>query len=251
MKKRQNIINKLYSLIFLIILVLIWQALLTFKIVDSFLLPSPTAVILALIKDIKLLLAYSVYTITEGFLGLFISIAASFLLAIFMERYSILHKAIYPTLIISQTVPVVAIAPLLVLWLGYGMLPKIALVAITCFFPLTVGIFDGLRSADTDMLDLLKAMGADKNQLLWHIKLPYSMTNFFAGLKIAVSYSIVGAVISEWIGGTVGLGVYMIRVKKSFEFDKMFAVILLIVIISLILIKITNLIEKKFKITER
>jgi ABC-type nitrate/sulfonate/bicarbonate transport system permease component len=244
-KKQKSIISKLSPFIFIGLIVLLWQGALTLHIVDEFLLPSPIAVVKSLILDFDLLLKHSLYTVSEGLIGLILAILLSFILAIAMDRFSFLYQAIYPVLIVSQTVPIIAIAPLLVLWLGYGMSPKVVLVLLACFFPLVVGILDGLKQADRDTQNLLKAMGANNRQILLHIKIPYSMPNFFAGLKVAVSYSIVGAVISEWIGGTVGLGVYMTRVKKSFSFDKMFAVIILIVIISLILIEITKLIERK------
>lgn len=138
-----------------------------------------------------------------------------------------------------------AIAPLLVLWLGYDMTPKVVLVIIVCFFPVAVGLLDGLRAADTDQISLLRAMGANRAQIFWHIKLPGALPNFFSGLKISVSFSIVGAVIAEWLGGSSGLGVYMTRARKSFAYSDMFAVIFLVVAISLLLMGLTNLLEKK------
>jgi ABC-type nitrate/sulfonate/bicarbonate transport system permease component len=247
-KKQKSIISKTSPFVFIALIILFWQAVITLKIVDEFLLPSPISVVKALILDFNLLMKHSLYTVSEGFIGLILAIILSFILAIAMDRFAFLYQAIYPVLIVSQTVPIIAIAPLLVLWLGYGMSPKIVLVLLACFFPLVVGILDGFKQADPDAQNLLKAMGANNRQILLHIKIPYCMPNFFAGLKVAVSYSMVGAVISEWIGGTVGLGVYMTRVKKSFSFDKMFAVIILIVVLSLILIEITKLIEKKTRV---
>lgn len=128
--------------------------------------------------------------------------------------------------------------------MGYGMAPKVALVVIVTFFPITVGLLDGLKSADPDAIELLEAMNATDWQIFRHIKLPSSIPYFFAGLRIAVSYSVVGAVISEWLGGFEGLGVYMIRVKKSYSFDKMFAVILLVSCISLLLMKLVSVLKK-------
>ena len=116
---------------------------------------------------------------------------------------------------------------------------------IVCFFPVAVGLLDGLRAADADQISLLRAMGANRAQIFWHIKLPGAMPSFFSGLKISVSFSIVGAVIAEWLGGSSGLGVYMTRARKSFAYSDMFAVIFLVVAISLLLIGLTNLLEKK------
>lgn len=187
----------------------------------------------------------------EAFWGLSFGILLGLFIAVIMDRYQIAYKAIYPVLVITQTVPTVAIAPLLVLWLGYGILPKITLIIITSFFPITIGLLDGFRSADIDALNLMKAMGANRMQRFIHIKLPSSMSHFFAGLRISVSYSVVGAVVSEWLGGFNGLGVYMIRVRKSYSFDKMFAVIFFISIISLLLMMGVTLLQKAVMPWER
>ena len=244
-KKSKNITDILYPISAIAFIIALWQGLLSFKIVDAFLLPSPYSVLKAVINDAQILLNHSVYTVSEGLIGLLLSVILAYIIAIIMDRFLFINKSVYPLLVISQTVPMIAIAPLLVLWLGYGALSKIVLVMLTCFFPLTVSILEGFKSADPDSVNLLKAMGADKNQIFYHIKLPESLSHFFSGLKISVSYSIVSAVISEWIGGTVGLGVYMTRVKKTYAFDKMFGVVIIIVVISVILIELVKLLEKK------
>ena len=125
------------------------------------------------------------------------------------------------------------------------MTPKVILIVITTFFPITIGLLNGFRSVDPDSINLLRAMGAGRWQIFFHIKLPGAMSQFFSGLRISASYAVVGAVISEWLGGFGGLGVYMTRVKKAFSFDKMFAVIFLISIISLLLMKGVDLMQKK------
>lgn len=122
---------------------------------------------------------------------------------------------------------------------------QVVLIIIVTFFPIAVGLFDGFQSADPDTIRLLRSMGAGRFQIFRHVKLPGSMNRFFSSLRISVSYSVVGAVISEWLGGFEGLGVYMTRVKKSFAFDKMFAVIFLITAISLLLMGTVRLIQKK------
>jgi ABC-type nitrate/sulfonate/bicarbonate transport system permease component len=128
--------------------------------------------------------------------------------------------------------------------MGYGAAPKITLIFITCFFPLTVGILGAFHHTDEDALRLLKSMGAKRLQIYRYIKIPEALPAFFSGLRISASYSIIGAVISEWLGGEAGLGVYMIRVRKSYSFDRMFAAILLVAVLSLALIKLVTLIEK-------
>lgn len=244
-RKLQNITNKFWSISAILVIVLIWQMVSMLGIVEAFLLPAPTDVLRALITEFPALMEHAVVTLTEAFWGLLFGILLGFVTAVLMDHFEILYRAFYPILVISQTIPTVAIAPLLVLWFGYEMTPKIILIVITTFFPITVGLLNGFRSVDKDSVNLLRAMSGTRWQIFRYIKLPAALGQFFSSLRISASYAVVGAVISEWLGGFSGLGVYMTRVKKAFAFDKMFAVILLISLISLLLMKAVDLIQKK------
>lgn len=226
-------------------LILIWQMVSYLEIVPKFMLPAPLDVLVAFYSDFALIMSHGKVTLMEALLGLGVAIVVSFIMAFAMDRFTAVRESVYPLIIISQTIPTVAIAPLLVLWFGYGMLPKVILIVVTCFFPITIGLLNGFSSVDKDVVNLMKSMGATENQIFYHVKLQASLNHFFAGLKISVSYSVIGAVISEWLGGVEGLGVYMMRVKKSYNFDKMFAVIFLISILSLLMMKVVSCIEKK------
>lgn len=246
MKKRfPSITINIWSITFFLVFLAIWQGLHSFELVPRLILPSPGQVTLALINELPNLIYHAQITMYEALLGLLLSLFLSFFLAILMERFEPLYQGLYPILVISQTVPVVALAPLLVLWLGYGIAPKITLVILVCFFPMSIALLDGFKSADRDAIYLLYSMGANRWQVLWHIKLPNAMPGFFSGLKISVAYAFVGAVIAEWLGGNRGLGVYMTRVKKAYAFDKMFAVIILIICISLLFMALSKLVERK------
>lgn len=246
MKKRlQSIISKAAPAVLLAAIIAVWQIVSSVGILPGYMLPSPAAVVKALVGDFPLLAQHAKTTLTEAFLGLGCSIVLSFVTAFLMDRYLFLQRAVYPLLVVSQTIPTVAIAPLLVLWLGYGIAPKVTLIVITCYFPLTISLLTGFANADRDAINLMRAMGASRWQIFYHIKLRSSLGQFFSGLRVAASYSVVGAVIAEWLGGMSGLGVYMTRVKKSYAFDKMFAVILLISAISLILMKIVTWLEAR------
>ena len=242
-KKFQNIIDKIAPFIIIIIILILWQIMSVIGIIPKFMLPSPLAVVKAFIKDFPLLMLHTKVTLIEAFLGLGIGIILGFVMAVIMDKYDFAYKSIYPVLVITQTVPTVAIAPLLVLWLGYGILPKIPLIVITSFFPITIGLLDGFKATDKDALNLMKTMGATPFQNFVLLKIPSSMGYFFASLRISVSYSIIGAVVAEWLGGFEGLGVYMTRVRKSYSFDKMFAVIFFISIISLLLMYLVKKIQ--------
>ncbi len=244
-RKSQNITNKIWSCSAIVILVIVWQAISFLGIVDSFMLPSPVQVVRAFVSEFPTLMGHSVITLAEAFIGLGLGVLLGFVMAVLMDQFEVLYKACYPLIVLTQTIPTVAIAPLLVLWFGYEMAPKVILIVITTFFPLAVGLLNGFKSVDVDSIHLLRAMGAGRWQIFRYIKLPGAMSQFFAGLRISASYAVVGAVISEWLGGFGGLGVYMTRVKKAFSFDKMFAVIFLISIISLLLMKGVDLLQKK------
>ena len=244
-KRLQNITNKLYPLVFLFLLLLLWSAASYFEWVPGYMLPAPWQVAGAFVEDFPLLMSHLAVSAQEAALGLGLSVALAFVLAVLMDHCNFLNRSIYPLLIISQTVPVIAIAPLLVLWLGYGILPKVVLIFVVCFFPLVIALLSGFASVDRDVLRLFDSMKANRLQVLLHVKIPSAAVSFFSGLRIAASYSIVGAVVAEWLGGTAGLGVYMTRVRKSYSFDKMFAVIFLISILSLALIWLVGAIEKK------
>jgi ABC-type nitrate/sulfonate/bicarbonate transport system permease component len=243
MKKWPSIAHKLQPAWLILALLAIWQVVSGTGMMPKFMLPSPLDVVRAFINNFADLAHHATITLAEALIGLTLSIALAFVIAVLMDRFAPLYRSLFPLLVISQTIPTVAIAPLLVLWLGYGIVPKIALIMLVCFFPIAVGVLDGFATCDPDSISLLRTMGARPGQIFRHVKLPAALTGFFSGLKIAVSYSIVGAVISEWLGGNEGLGVYMIRVKKSYSFDKMFAVILLIVIISLLLVRLVVWLE--------
>ena len=244
-RKSQNITNRIWSCSAIVLILVIWQSISFLGIVDDFLLPSPIQVGKAFASEFPALMQHSVVTLSEAFIGLALGIVLGFVMAVLMDQFEPLYKACYPLIVLTQTVPTVAIAPLLVLWFGYEMTPKIILIVINTFFPIAVGLLNGFRSADQDSMNLLRAMGAGRWQIFRYIKMPGAMSQFFGGLRISASYAVVGAVISEWLGGFSGLGGYMTRVKKAFSFDKMFAVIFLISIISLLLMKGVDLLQKK------
>lgn len=245
MKKPKSIKDKIYAAAFLAGIVALWQIAGMSGIVPQFMLPTPIDVIKALVGDWRLIAQSAAISLYEAFLGMAFALAGSFAAALLMDRFRIFKEMFYPLCVISQTVPTIAIAPLLVLWFGFGATPKVLLVFLTCFFPLLVGLVAGFESADSGILRLYKSMGAGYMRVLWDVKLPYATESFFAGLRISASYCIVGAVIAEWLGGEGGLGVYMTRVRKSFQFDRMFAVIIVISVLSLVLVKIVDAMRDK------
>jgi ABC-type nitrate/sulfonate/bicarbonate transport system permease component len=242
-RKQTNIGLNLSPLIVIILVIAIWQAVVSFGLVPRFMMPAPTDVVSAFGEDWQLMLQNLRITLIETVFGLLIGILLGLVLAILMDRFEILYRAVYPLLVISQTIPTVAIAPLLILWLGYGVLPKIVLIIVTTFFPVAVEMLTGFRATDPDMLRLMASMGASRLKVLWFVKLPNALDHFFASLRISVTYAVISAVVAEWVGGYGGLGVYMTRVMKAYAFDKMFAVIVLITALSLLLMALVNFLQ--------
>lgn len=196
----------------------------------------------SLFHDAELIWMHTKVTLYEAFLGFGLAIVSAFILAIIMDSFDLVKKAFYPLLVISQTIPTIAIAPILIIWFGFGTLPKVLVVLMACFFPIIINLIDGLDNIDPDYLRLFELMEATKLQTFRHLKGPVAMVHLLSGIKISASYMVVSAIIAEWLGGEKGLGVYMVRAKNSYALDKVFASIIVIIVISLITIYFINFI---------
>ena len=237
MKRLQNTENKLIPIGFSVMLLVVWQIVVDFGAVKRFILPSPTDVVRTLVRILPDIYPHLGVTLYEAFIGFSAAILLGVLLAFLMDSFSLVRNALYPLLVVSQTIPIIALAPLFVIWFGFGLTPKVIVVVLVCFFPIVISLHDGLASIDRDIINLMKSMGASTMQIFRQVKLPAALVSFFSGLRIAATYSIMGAVIGEWLGGSAGLGVYMMRVKHSYSVDKFFAAIVIIVVLSMLLFK--------------
>ncbi|KXT84980.1 Hydroxymethylpyrimidine ABC transporter, transmembrane component [Streptococcus sp. DD11] len=225
-------------------ILVLWQLAGLLHLLPKFILPTPLEILQAFVRDAGLLAFHSWATLKVALLGLVLGVVLACLLALLMDSLLWLNDLIYPMMVVVQTIPTIALAPILVLWLGYGILPKIVLIILTVTFPIIVSILDGFRHCDRDILTLFELMQANRWQLLWHFKIPASLSYFYAGLRVSVSYAFVTTVVSEWLGGFEGLGVYMIQSKKLFQYDTMFAIIILVSAISLLGMKLVDVSEK-------
>lgn len=228
-----------------VIILLLWECVCRAGLVPNFILPRPSLIFLALVCDAPLIFFHLKITLIEAALGVLFSVVISFVVAAFMDNSPLIKLALNPILIITQTVPTIAIAPLFVLWFGYGALSKVLLITLTCFFPLTVSLVEGFAATDKDEIGLFRTFGAGRFQIFFRLKVPSSLPYFLSGLKIALSYSIGAAVVSEWLGGNEGLGVYMIRVKKSYALDKLFAAIFVVSLLSIALMKAVDFVASR------
>ncbi|MGM0365058.1 MAG: ABC transporter permease [Actinomycetota bacterium] len=241
----KKINSRYYPIFFFLAILTVWEILTRSGTFPPFILPPPSTIVISLFKDFRSMQFDILVTLYEAFTGFTIAIVLSFLIALLMDAAQGVKKTIYPLLIISQTIPIIIVAPLFIIWFGYGYTPKLIIVILICFFPVTISLMQSLSGVDHELIDLLRSMGSSRLQIYRYVKLPASMSGFFSGLKIAATYSIMGATIGEWVGGKDGLGVYMIRAKQSFATDRVFAAILVITVLSILLLKFIEVIEKK------
>ncbi len=245
MKKWESIGDKLLPAAAGMVCLMLWEAVGIFQWLPAYILPPPSRVVQALVNDAGLLLRHGGVTLMEAALGFSIAVVSGGLLALWLDHSPLIRLMVYPYLITSQTVPIVTLAPLFAMWFGFGYLPKVLIVILVCFFPITISSMEGLASVDKELIDLMRSMGATPWQRYRWVKIPAAMPSFFAGLKISGTYSIMGAVIGEWIGGSMGLGVYMLRVRQSFATDRVFSVIVVIVLLSIAVLKLIQWLEKR------
>lgn len=206
--------------------------------------PSPMDILAKLYEDKNLLLMHSRVTLLEASLGLIISVVFALFSGFIMDFFPRFKKCFYPLFYITQMIPTITIAPLLLIWFGFGIHSKIICVILTCFFPILVNFMDGIENIDEDYINLFKIMKANKLNTFIHLKFPMSMDKFLSGLKVSSTYAFIAATVSEWLGGSAGLGVYMVRAKSAYALDKVFASTLLIIVFSLLFVALFALIKK-------
>lgn len=226
------------------ILILGWYFVAKVSGLGAFVLPSPVEVAKAGWETRDLLLDAVGTTLLATAIGLALALVAGVGLAALMDLWPLARRALYPLLVASQTIQVLAIAPILVIWFGFGLTPTVSIVVLFCFFPLTVSTADGLASADPELVALLRSMGASRRKVWRMVRLPSALPAFFTGLRMAVTYSIVAATIGEWVGGSSGLGLYLLRSKNSLATDQVFAAMFVTTLLSIALFVAVYVIER-------
>ncbi len=196
----------------LVALIAVWQGFVVLFDIPAWKLPAPSAIAAELVASRALYLKHTWVTLMEVMLGFGAALGTGVLLATLIAYYRTLQRAVYPLVIASQTIPIIVIAPLLLIWVGYGIAPKIIVVILIAFFPITVNTVDGLRSVDADMVNMMRTLGASRWQIFTKVQVPTAMPFLFSGTKIAVTFSVIGAVIGEWVGASAGLG-YLTRIS--------------------------------------
>lgn len=237
--------SELPALIFLFALLMLWQ-LGAMQVNAAYILPTPVQILQRLWQLREVLFAVHLpATMLVTFLGLAVSLGMGLGLAVLMDASTLFRKALYPLVVASQTIPTTAIAPLFVLWFGYGIWSKVLVTVLITFFPITITVYDGLRSANVEMAELLLTYGAKKRDIFLKIKVPCALPYFFSALKMAIPMSMIGAAIGEWLGAQSGLGYFSRRMMTQLDGAGVFAPIVLLSAAAMLAVALVTWVEKK------
>jgi putative hydroxymethylpyrimidine transport system permease protein len=213
--------------------------------IEPFLVPAPSEIGQALWEDRELLADNGWVTLQEVLLGFACAVAAGLGFAVLLHLSETLRRAFYPLLVASQTVPIIVVAPILVVWFGFGIGPKLVIIALICFFPITVNTLDGLRSVDPDAVKMMRTLDAGRWQIFRRVEAPSALPYAFSGAKIAVAVAVIGAVFGEWSGATEGLGVVMNTANANLLVARMFAAVVVLAVMAMALFGLLALLERK------
>ncbi len=232
------------SALLVLLFLLAWQGVASLDSVDDLTLASPVETFDALVDDWSLLWGNARSTLAEVLLGLVAAVVVGGGLGVAMHLFRPLRDAAYPLLVASQAIPIVVLAPIFVLLFDFGMRPTIAIVALICFFPITVNLLDGLRSVEPELLKLMRSMGASRLRTLRSVELPASLPSLFTGLKVAATVSVIGAVFGEWAGGQEGLGRLVLNANNQLQTGRLYAGTVLLTVMAIALFLLAALLER-------
>ncbi|MGF7125459.1 ABC-type nitrate/sulfonate/bicarbonate transport system permease component [Natronobacillus azotifigens] len=244
MKRNRIIANHGSSFVVILCILLFWQASTQIFTIPTWLLPAPTVILTEAVAGWPNYQHHLISTTKLALLGLFIGVSVGLLVAIVLHLLPKVKRAVYPLLILSQNIPIIVLAPLLVIWFGFGVMPKVIVITLVCFFPIVVATLDGLRQTNPELMHYMRMIGASKQQIFLKLEFLHALPAIFSGLKISGTYSVMGAVISEWLGANQGIGVYMTLAQSSFRTDRVFVAIVYIMILCMILFVIIQTLEK-------
>jgi ABC-type nitrate/sulfonate/bicarbonate transport system permease component len=215
-----------------VLLLAVWEVYPAVAKVDPTVVPRPSLVLAQLWEFRDLAWTHTKQTASETALGFSCSLVVATVVATLMDRLLWLRRGLYPLLVASQTIPIIAIAPLMIIWFGFGLMPKILVVVLVTFFPIVVSLLDGFASTDQEGMRLLRTMGATPRQIFLKVRVPTALPHFFTGVRIAITYAVTAAIVAEYVGAEKGLGIWMMMSKSAFQTDLVFAAILITALMS-------------------
>ena len=241
---RSRLIEWLPAAIIILLLIVAWEVLVEVLDVQRWLLPPPSVIFVEILDSLGFLLRHTWVSTTEIALGFSISIVLAVLLASGIIWSRTVERTLYPVIITSQTIPIITLAPLLIIWVGTDIMSKVIVIVLFTFFPIVISLVSGLRSVDQEMVDMLRTLGASPWQTFRKLMIPSALPSFFAGLKVAAVVSVIGAVIGEWFGSSEGLGWLMKIAGGQFQTARVFAAIVMLSILAMTLFAAVVVVEK-------
>lgn len=237
------------SIVVLVGCLVVWQLVVELANISAFVVAKPSAFLAEIWTSRQLLVGATWVTTQEILYGFALSVVVGVGLALLIERFDFLYRAIYPLIVLFQVVPKVALAPIFILWFGYGLAPKLILILVIAFFPVTLNMLVGLKNVDSDLLLIMRSVGSTETQILWRIRIPTSLPYLFAGLRIAITLAVIGAVVAEFAGAKDGLGYLIQYASTQLDTPLMFAALVVVSVLGLVLYYALSLVE--FGLTRR
>ena len=244
-RRRRGLAGRvLPPLLFSLVVLGAWQLYTELGDVNPLLLPSPLAVVQSVVDNAALFADNAVVTLQEILLGFVFGAAAGTGLAVLLAYSRLAERAVYPWLVASQMIPIVAVAPILVVWFGFTIVPKVVVVALVCFFPVVVNTIDGLKAVDPEMVRLMRTLGMSRPRIMRSVRVPSALPYLFSGLKVAMALAVIGAVFGEWVGSSEGLGYLMLALNNQLATTELFAAVLVLSLMGIALFFLVGLVER-------
>ncbi|MFB2583241.1 ABC transporter permease [Herbiconiux sp. P15] len=230
--------------VIVVLLLVGWELAVTLTGMRPQVLPAPSRVVVEGFERADIIWGHTLSTLQVTLIGFAFSLIVAWVIAVAIDFSGVLRRGIMPLLVASQTIPIIAIAPLMIIWFGFGLLPKILVVALVTFFPIVVGLIEGFNKADRETSNLLRSMGASRWKEFTFVRLPSAMPSFFTALRISITYAVVGAIFAEYVGAQSGLGIFMSTQKNAFRTDLVLAAVAVTAVLSISLYLLTFVIER-------
>ena len=231
-------------ILIVVVLLIVWEIAVAVSGLRPQVLPTPSRVIREGTEQLPTILKHAWATLQVTLIGFAFSLIVAWILAVAIDFWEWLRRGLVPLLVASQTIPIIAIAPLMIIWFGFGIVPKVLVVGLVTFFPIVVGLIEGFNKADREASNLLRSMGAGRVKEFWYVRLPTAMPSFFTALRISITYAVVGAIFAEYVGAQEGLGIYMAMQKNTFRTDLVLAAVAVTAILSITLYLLTFFVER-------
>lgn len=239
-----TLVGWILPVVLLVVGLVVWEVGVWITDTPRWFLPAPSEVLEEMLESRWLLWGHTRTTLSEVLVGFGIAMVVGIVSAVGIASSRVAERTIYPLIVASQAIPIIALAPILLIWFGYGMTPKVIVVVLICYFPIAINMADGLRSVDPDAVALLRSMGASRQQIMTMVRIPASLPFLLSGLRIAAAVSVIGAIVGEWVGASSGLGYLMTRSASSFQTPLLFAAVAISALMGMVMFVLVVLAER-------